>query len=137
MNSISDIIAGAAIALLSGMGVGSAGLLVVWLTLTSDIAQVEAQALNLCFFMFSSAASLILHVRKRKIFWSADLFMIAAGVAGAVAGSALSSRIDPAILRRLFGGMLTFCGIASLKASLSPFIQRFYNKNKKINVKNQ
>ncbi len=133
MNSVTDIIAGAVIALLSGMGVGSAGLLVVWLTLTSDIAQIEAQALNLYFFMFSSAASLTVHVRRRKIFWEADLFMIAVGIVGATAGSILSSVVDPAILRRLFGGMLVFCGSVSLWATISPILRRFYNKKLKNN----
>ncbi len=133
MNSVADIIAGAVIALLSGMGVGSAGLLVVWLTLTSDIAQIEAQALNLYFFIFSSSASLLVHLRKRKIFWSAIGFMIAVGSAGAILGSLLSVAVDPTLLRRLFGGMLIFCGSVSLWATLSPILRRFYNKKLKNN----
>ena len=136
MNSVADIIAGAIIALLSGMGVGSAGLLVVWLTLTSDISQIGAQALNLYFFIFSSAASLLVHLRKRKIFWSAIGFMIAVGGTGAIAGSLLSAAVDPSLLRRLFGGMLIFCGSVSLWATLSPILRRFYNKNQKITGKN-
>jgi len=133
MNSVADIIAGAIIALLSGMGVGSAGLLVVWLTLTSDISQIGAQALNLYFFIFSSSASLLVHLRKRKIFWSAIGFMITVGVAGAIAGSLLSAAVDPTLLRRLFGGMLIFCGSVSLWATLSPILRRFYNKKLKNN----
>lgn len=133
MNSVADLIAGTVIALLSGMGVGSAGLLVVWLTLTGSVQQAAAQALNLYFFMFSSAASLLVHLRRRKIFWSAAGFMIVTGAAGAVAGSALSAHVDPSILRRLFGGMLVFCGTASLLATLSPFLRKMKIKNQKNN----
>ena len=133
MNSVADLIAGTVIALLSGMGVGSAGLLVVWLTLTGSVQQAAAQALNLYFFMFSSAASLLVHLRRRKIFWSAAGFMIVTGAAGAVTGSALSAHVDPSILRRLFGGMLVFCGTTSLLATLSPFLRKMKIKNQKNN----
>ena len=47
-----DLIIGTAVAVLSGMGVGSGGLLVVYLTLAGGIAQPAAQALNLFFFIF-------------------------------------------------------------------------------------
>lgn len=133
MNSVIDMIAGAVIALLSGMGVGSAGLLVVWLTLTRDISQPAAQALNLYFFIFSSAASLLVHLRRRKIFWSAIVFMIAVGAAGAAAGSVLSAFIDPTLLRRMFGAMLIFGGLVSLWATLSPGFRHFGNKKQKNN----
>lgn len=133
MNSLADLIAGAVIALLSGMGVGSAGLLVVWLTLTSSVPQATAQALNLYFFMFSSAASLPVHLRRRKIFWTAAGLMIVTGAVGAVAGSALSAHVDPTVLRRLFGGMLVFCGSASLLSALSPFLRKMKLKKRKNN----
>ena len=131
MNSVADIIAGTVIALLSGMGVGSAGLLVVWLTLTSNVTQIEAQALNLYFFRFSSSASLILHLRRRKIFWSADLFMTAAGLIGATAGTALSSALDPTLLRQLFGIMLIICGLFSAKSAIVPILRPFIIKKLK------
>lgn len=111
---ITDIIAGFLIALLSGMGVGSAGLLVVWLTAVDAMPQLAAQGLNLYFFLFSSSASLLYHVRHRNIFWSATAVMTAAGIVGAVGGTYLAALLDPALLRRLFGGMLTLTGVISL-----------------------
>ena len=114
MRIISDVIASFAIALLSGMGVGSAGLLVVWLTATTSVSQLTAQGLNLYFFLFSAGASLTVHMQKRKIFWSAVLLMIFVGSVGTLAGSLLCARLSANLLRRAFGGMLVFCGIASL-----------------------
>ena len=40
-----------AVALLSGMGVGSAGLLVTYLALVLGMPQLQAQGLNLLFFL--------------------------------------------------------------------------------------
>ena len=114
MRIISNVIASFAIALLSGMGVGSAGLLVVWLTATTSVSQLTAQGLNLYFFLFSAGASLTVHMQKRKIFWSAVLLMIFVGSVGTLAGSLLCTRLSANLLRRAFGGMLVLCGIASL-----------------------
>ena len=116
MRIIFDVIASFVIALLSGMGVGSAGLLVVWLTATASVPQLTAQGLNLYFFLFSAGASLVVHIQKRQIFWSVALLMIVSGCVGTLVGSVLSARLDPDILRRAFGGMLVFCGSASLYA---------------------
>ena len=118
MRVIFDIIACFFIALLSGMGVGSAGLLVVWLNATTSISQLTAQGLNLYFFLFSAGASLMVHIQKRKIFWSVVFLMICVGSIGTLAGSALSVRLSPDILRRAFGGMLIVCGSASLYAAI-------------------
>jgi uncharacterized membrane protein YfcA len=114
MSVIFDIIACFFIALLSGMGVGSAGLLVAWLTATTSISQLAAQGLNLYFFLFSAGASLIVHIQKRKIFWNIALLMICIGSVGTLAGSLLSAQLSADILRRAFGGMLVFCGLSSL-----------------------
>ena len=114
-----DVAAAFIIALLSGMGVGSAGLLVVWLTVADAVPQLAAQGLNLYFFLFSSSASLLIHVRRRKIFWTAAAFMICIGAVGAISGTALSSILDAGSLRKLFGGMLVFCGSMSLYGILS------------------
>ena len=114
MSVIFDIIACFFIALLSGMGVGSAGLLVVWLTATTAISQLAAQGLHLYFFLFSAGASLIVHIQKRKIFWNIALLMICIGSVGTLAGSLLSAQLSADILRRAFGGMLVFCGLSSL-----------------------
>ena len=62
-----DILASLLIAVLSGMGVGSGGLLVTDLTLVHGTPQLSAQYLNLLFFIFASAASLCIHLTHRRI----------------------------------------------------------------------
>ena len=101
-------------AVLSGLGVGSAGLFVLYLTLVAGYAQPEAQSLNLLFFLLSAGAALLLHVRDRKIPLRVVLFLIACALPGALAGSYLVRILDTSLIRRLFGGMLVVTGLPAL-----------------------
>lgn len=105
-----DWIAALGIALLSGMGVGSGGLLVIYLTLVRDTPQLTAQGLNLLFYLVSAAASLPLHAARRRLFPAIILPLAAGGLCGAWIGSAVAPALDPTLLRRLFGGMLILSG---------------------------
>lgn len=101
-------------AILSGMGIGSAGLFVLYLTLIAGYAQPEAQAINLLFFLLSAGAALLFHIRERKIPLRVVLFLIACAVPGALAGSWLMRILDATLLRKIFGGMLVVTGIPAL-----------------------
>lgn len=98
------------IAILSGMGMGSGGLLVVYLRLLGGESQLALQSLNLIFFIFSSGASLTVHLPRRRIYGGALLLMAIAGICGALLGSAAAVAIDGDILRRIFGYMLIATG---------------------------
>ena len=106
-----------AIALLSGMGVGSGGLLVTYLTLVESAPQLTAQGLNLLFFLFASYSSLAIHSKKRRLLVEVILIMGGFGVVGALLGSLAASHLPASLLSKLFGFMLTFSGILSLVRS--------------------
>ena len=103
------------IAALSGLGIGSGGLLVIYLTLVEGADQLIAQGINLLFFLFSSGASLVFHLKKRRLFGGVILIMSLAGLVGAAAGSLLALSLPSHVLRRLFGGMLTASGMVVLR----------------------
>lgn len=109
------------ISLLSGLGIGGGGLFLVYLVLAENIPQIEAQGLNLLFFIFSAGASLPVHFRKRKIFYSAVLQMIIGGIVGALLGSSLASVIDEGVLKKIFGAMLAVSALFSLKKCAATF----------------
>ena len=111
---IIDIIASFLIAVLSGMGIGSGGLLVIYLTFADALPQLTAQGINLLFFIFSSGAAMTVHLRRRKIFWGAVLAMSVFGVIGALLGSFAAGHLPTSVIRKLFGGMLTVSGIFAL-----------------------
>ena len=83
LNTVASFI----IAALSGLGVGSGGLFVIWLTLAVGTPQLAAQGLNLFFFIFSAGSSLIIHINRRKILWGAVAFLTVLGIIGSLLGS--------------------------------------------------
>lgn len=111
---IIDIIASFAIAVLSGMGIGSGGLLVIYLSLVSATPQLTAQGINLLFFLFSTGAAMTVHLRKRKIYYGAVLIMSVLGIVGALIGSFTAGIIPTGIVRKLFGAMLIISGAVAL-----------------------
>ncbi len=127
---MTDFIVSFIIAVLSGMGIGSGGFLVIYLTLAENVAQLAAQGINLLFFLFSSAASLFYHMKKRKLFGGAILAMSAMGILGSPLGSLAAAALPSDLLRKLFGGMLILSGMLALRKSLSQ--NRKQRKNKKI-----
>ena len=114
-----DTVVAFLIATLSGMGIGSGGFLVIYLSLAENMPQLTAQGINLLFFLFSSAASLLLHMRRRRLFGSVILAMSAMGVMGSPLGSLAAAALPGGLLRKLFGGMLIVSGLLALRKSLS------------------
>ena len=98
------------IATLTGMGMGSGGLFVVFLTLLWNVPQVQAQGINLFFFLFASGASLLLHIQKRRLSFALLLLIAVAGVLGAIPGSFAATLLPEVWTRRIFGGMLLVSG---------------------------
>ncbi len=113
------------IGVLAGLGVGSGGLLIIYLTLFLSVPQLEAQSINLVFFVFSAGASLLWHYTHRKVDIKTLFTIILGGVAGSFFGSSLAARTDPTILSSLFGVMLIISGTVTL---LRAFKQRRKNK---------
>lgn len=111
---IIDIIASFAIAVLSGMGIGSGGLLVIYLTLVSATPQLTAQGINLLFFLFSTGAAMTVHLQKRKIYYGAVLIMTVLGIVGSLIGSITAGILPVTLVRKLFGAMLIISGIIAL-----------------------
>ncbi len=116
MMTVFTLLAAFAAAILSGMGIGSAGLFILYLTLIAGYPQQEAQALNLLFFLLSAGSALLLHIRARRIPGRVVLFLLACAVPGALAGCLLVRVLDASVIRKLFGGMLVVTGLPGLLA---------------------
>lgn len=116
-----DFLVSAGVALLSGLGVGSGGLLVVFLTEYRGVGQLFAQGVNLIFFIFSSGAATAVNLRARKICYGAVLLMSIGGTIGAITGALIASVLNPDLLRIGFGLMLLIGGIPSFIRSVKAF----------------
>ena len=107
---------------MSGLGVGSGGLLVVFLTEYRGVGQLFAQGVNLIFFIFSSGAATAVNLRARKICYGAVLLMSIGGTIGAITGALIASVLNPDLLRISFGLMLLIGGIPSFIRSIKAFL---------------
>ena len=117
-----DFLVSCGVALLSGLGVGSGGLLVVFLTEYRAVGQLFAQGVNLIFFIFSSGASAAVNLRARNICYGAVTVMSVGGTVGAIVGALVASMLNPDLLRIGFGVMLLVGGVPSFIKSVRSFL---------------
>ena len=117
MNEISKLSSAAVslfIAILSGLGVGSGGLFVIWLTMVEGVGSIEARGMNLLFFVFSASSALLFHLVRRRIRVRIVLYLSVFGAIGTLIGSFVGNAINPILLRKIFGTMLILSGFYTL-----------------------
>ena len=102
------------IASLAGLGVGGGGLYTLYLTFCQSMPQLRAQGVNLVFFIISACASLLFHFQKRRVHFPLIALIAAVGIPGALFGSFLAAKLNSALLSKVFGAFLVFCGAVSL-----------------------
>ncbi len=97
-----------------GLGIGGGGLYIVYLTLWQGIDSALARGTNLLFFIMTSAASLAVHIRKRKIFPFQLLILVLFGSLGSFIFANLGNNLDPEIPKKVLGGVLILMGGLSI-----------------------
>ena len=102
------------IAVLSGIGVGSGGLLVIWLTLIEGMSINDARGFNLLFFVFSAGAALVFHILRKRLRPRLVVILALFACVGTLVGTYLGTILDSGIIRRIFGGMLVCSGMYTL-----------------------
>ncbi len=106
------------IAILSGLGVGSGGLLMIWLTVFEGLGVDSARGLNLLFFVFSASAALVFHLLRRRLNLRMVAVLAVFACVGTLVGTYVGAVINPVLVRRIFGGMLIFSGSYTLISRL-------------------
>ncbi len=99
------------IGMLAGLGVGSGGLFILFLTEWAGLPQHEAQGVNLAVFSIALATALFLHLRRRPPSTSILFVILSFGTIGALAGASLATAISGGALRFLLGIFLALSGI--------------------------
>lgn len=105
------LLAGSATGVLSGMGVGGGTLLVIYLVNLAGVTQLEAQGINLLYFLPTAGVSLIAHIKNKLVEKEAFFWCVAAGIPTAIAGSLWAVSMDTLLLRKIFGGLLVGAGV--------------------------
>ena len=111
---IKDIIAGVLSGILSSMGFGGGGILILYLSLYKNIPQLNAQWINLLFFIPSALLALIFHTRNKLVEWKLAAKMIIFGIIGAGTGYLILNQLDNNILKKIFSVIFILMGIKSL-----------------------
>ena len=115
MKTLGTIAVGAVCGVLSAFGVGGGSLLMLWMTAVLSMEQQEAQTVNLLYFLPTAGAALLLHAKHDLIDRRAAIPAALCGCVTAVGGTFLADCVDPALLRRIFGGFLILVGLAELR----------------------
>ncbi|MBE6902305.1 MAG: sulfite exporter TauE/SafE family protein [Ruminococcaceae bacterium] len=112
-----NIIVGFLTGVVASMGLGGGFVLMIWLTMFSDVGQKEAQGINLLFFLPIALVSLVLHIKGGLIDKSLLKKYLLGGVLGAVIGALAMQVVASELLRKLFAAFLIVFGIRELLTS--------------------
>ena len=97
---------------LAGLGLGGGSLLIVYVTAVLGMSTMQARGLNLLFFLPASLIATVL--RRRNLSLKKIMPAAIAGILCAILFSHISTRLDTALLQKLFGVLLLFTGVREL-----------------------
>lgn len=103
-------------AVISALGMGGGGILLIYLTVYLGMSQLKAQGIHLLFFLPVAAVALVLHTKNKLIRWRVALPFAALGLPGVWFGVELAQRAGSQLLSKLFGGFLLLIGLRELFA---------------------
>ena len=114
MEFFGNLLAGTVTGIITGFGIGGGTLLILYLTMFKGTSQLDARGINLIYFLPTAGSALVSHIKSGRIKLSPVLFAAIPGTAAAIIAAIFATRLDVAILRRIFGGFLIIVGISEL-----------------------
>jgi uncharacterized membrane protein YfcA len=105
-------------ALLSGMGVGSGGFYLLYLTDVLGVPQYTAQGANLVFFSIATLSSSLISLRGGRIVMPRLLPLLLFGALGTLLGTLATRLLPPESARMGLGLLLVISGLATLRTLL-------------------
>ncbi len=114
MNTIISIVAGFLSGLIGSMGFGGGGVLIIYLVIFANTPQLQAQGINLVFFIPCAILATIIYTLKKQIEYKKISPVILGGIAGAIGGSFILKIINTDYLSKVFAIFLIVMGITSL-----------------------
>ena len=106
------VLAGLAAGALGGMGMGGGTILIPVLTIFFNVEQKQAQAISLVAFIPMAVASLIVHVKNKRVETEGVWWIIVPATVLSLVGSFVAQAINGEILKRIFGGFLLLLSVA-------------------------
>lgn len=98
----------------ASLGLGGGMILILYMTIFAGFSQLEAQGINLIFFIPIAILSLIMHTKNKLVKWKKVLPAILCGTAAAVLGCVLARRLGSEYLTKIFAVFVLLTGIKEL-----------------------
>ena len=122
--NITDISAIFICSLISSMGLGGGGVLLLYLTLFKDMPQLSAQGMNLMYFLPACITSLIIYFKKNMIELKTVLPMLAGSTAGVFLGRRLLYITAPEMLKTVFAVFISTVGAFTAISAIKEIIKK-------------
>ena len=119
-----------AIALLAGLGVGSGGLLIAYLTFTSELPHEKAVGVNLIFFVVALSVSVAVSIKNKKLSPGMLLLLLFSGGLGAASGSLLSVFVSHKLVRATFAIFMIVTGGVTTVGAANAVARKHLQKRK-------
>ena len=109
-----NLVVAFALAVLAGLGVGSGGLYILFLTEILSLPHGQATLGNLLFFVAAVISAVCIRIRGKRLDYPFLLQILLFGAPGAYLGFLLSQNLPREVLRIILGVFLIASGILSL-----------------------
>lgn len=129
------VVAGAVSGIVAGMGMGGGTLLIPILIIFFNIAQQQAQGINLLAFIPCAVVSLIIHIKNKLVDFSIGLPIVFSGIFASVGASFLAVNTKDKTLQTLFGVFLLIVGLAQAISTVVSIVKEKRNKKEKFERK--
>lgn len=110
LEGIFGLIAG----IISGLGMGGGTILILLLTTFQGMEQHIAQATNLIFFVPTSIAAIIIHLKNKNIDKKVAMIVGFFGIIGAIIGAIVANNIDSKNLKKYFSIFILLIAIREI-----------------------
>ena len=106
-----EILIGLVAGIVGGMGMGGGTVLILLLSIFSNIEQHIAQGANVVFFIPTAIAAIIIFIKNKNIKFKIGIPICLWGLVGTFIGATISSKMQVEILRKCFGAFLIVIAI--------------------------
>ncbi len=107
---LAGLLAGAA----GALGLGGGSILMIYLTLIAGTGQLQAQGINLIFFIPCAITALLMHQSSGRVPWKLVVPTVCWGLPFALAGFAMSEKLGGNLMGKVFGGFLVILGVKEI-----------------------
>ncbi len=114
MNTFLSVFAGFLSGIFGSMGFGGGGILIIYLVIFAEIPQLQAQGINLIFFIPCAFLASIIYTFKKQIKYREIYPVIIGGILGAIISGLFLSKLNSNYFSIAFSVFLISAGVYNL-----------------------